>query len=246
MSAIVELDDMLQLQSDVASALASCDIFDPVHVVERRKKRLQSELDFVGFLSSPKPAKGGRAGVLLSVEMPVFTVPDPNVSGPQKLMVLSVLVLEHDGVNYAEGGTRVPAETWANLVLDFLHHWMPRDSVAITADDAAIVPATDFRQLIGYLVTVRLPRFRSAVTRTKVAAMVQAGASVTFTNHADNALAEVWYTLDGSFPSDKSRNPGSTSSRYSAPFAVTAGKEMRWAAYVSGQYPSNVGTATTN
>ena len=242
MSATLETDDMLRLQSDVAGALASCDLFDPVHVVERRKLRLQSELEFVAFLTGKRAGADGRAGAMVSVDMPVFTVPDPNISGPQKLVVMTLTVLEHDAVNMGTSGTQVPAETWANLALDFLHHWMPRAGVAITAADTAIAPAGEFKQLIGYTVAVRLPRFRSAFARVKQATISVATGTATITNHSDNSDAVVWYTTDGSYPADKNRLPAATSVHYTAPFAVVAGQEVRWAAYKAGMFPSSVGS----
>ncbi len=240
----LELDDMLRLQSDIAEGLLSCDLFDPVHVVERRKKRLQSELDFVGFLTGTRQSASGKAGVALCVELPVFTVPDPNISGPQKLMNLAVTVLEHDSVNMSQAGSGVPAETWANLVLDFLHHWMPLQACAITADDTAIAPLSDFKTLVAYQVSVRLPRFRSGFTRVKPASLAVAVGLATVTNHADNPSAEVWWTKDGSYPADQNRVPASTATKYTAPFAVSVGDELRWAAYQTEMFPSNVGTHT--
>ena len=244
MSAVLELDDMLELQSSVAEGMQSCSLFDPVHVVERRKTRLTSELEFVAFLTGKRKGDDGKSGVMLSVDLPVFTVPDPNISGPQKQMALTVTVLEHDAVNYSDAGTKVPAETWANLALDFLHHWMPLQGCAVTADETAIAPAGEFKTLVGYVVAVRLPRFRSGFARTKSATLSVAAGTATITNHADNADATVYYTLDGSYPADKTKVATSTATKYTAPFAVAVGDELRWAAYRADEFPSNVGAQT--
>lgn len=236
------MNDINQVQSDVAGGMLSCSLFDDYNVVEVRKLRLQNVVDFAQLTMQ---ARNGKVGCALAVEMPVFTVPDPNISGPQKLMTLSVLAIENPTINFNQtNGAQTTAEELAQLALDFLHHWMTQNAVAFTSDHTAIEPVTDFPNVVCYRIRVVLPRFRTSVARTKSPTVSLVANLVTLTPNPDDVAAPIWYTTDGSYPADKDRVPTATSTLYTGTITVTSGQTVRWAAYATNKFPSHVGDIT--
>jgi hypothetical protein len=232
--------DLEQLQTDVAARLNSSAYFVDVTVVELRKLQIQPEIDASLVHLTEKANKKG-AGVIVS--MPTIRVDAPNVAGPERLLILNLRVMESPIISQdtASGGSGKTAEAIALNIQDTLHQWQIEGLGTLYCDKDAMTPNTDVPGVVAYDVAVHmtLPR-----TQSNFCGMPDISGSaatlVTLTNTTSGAT--IYYTTDGSFPG----SGNSAATIYTAPFAVSAGTVVRFAAYKTGLIGSDAGQATVN
>ena len=226
-------DPIRNLQEDVAARLNSVEFFTDVPVFVVREQEIEAELNrSLGIITG----KAGKIGAAVSVLMPLFDAPNPDVPGPQGAMSITIRCQENPLFNNGENGTGKSAELIALKSLTALHHFMIQ-GVAGTLHAArdAITPAPEYLPLITYDVRVEAKLAILIEARVALPAFDYASGNVTLTVPVG---ASAYYTLDGSFPSPNA-------SSYVAPFPAEPGAVVRWAAYQSGLLPSDVGHAQT-
>ena len=107
--------DPVQVQDDLVAVLLSADSLASVQVLSYRKKRLQNELNYRTYLTTPR---NGRCGAFVMVAMPTAQNPRPNVAGPVLDWVFPVVSVEEPNTNFhPENGTLLSAEEIAQRVL---------------------------------------------------------------------------------------------------------------------------------
>ena len=249
------MNDMVQLQEDLTQGLLAEPGLRLINVVQYRKLRLQSEIDWSTVYTTPR---NGRAGCGILVEMPAFEVLHPNVSGPVGNLVLSCVALEEPNLNYGPGrGTRMSAEAVSKFILDSSHQWEIGGAGVMSAvreairglwrtEDLrgvmgqgtlrdAIWDAQRFEGLVAYRVKLQMQAAATPVGRVSqpVAQVQPSGVSLSCATRG----AEIYYALGGSFP-----GPGNPLAlQYGAPFAAPpAGAILRAAAYAAGMFRSSV------
>ena len=209
--------------------LLSTPALDNVNVKQFRKMQIASEIDMKLVYLTPRK---GRSGAGLLVEMPEFSVINPNVEGPMATLELSVLCIEVPTINLnAQSGTMIQAEDLAQHVLDTLHLLVIEGMGQLQG--VGITPATEFRGAVAYRARVRLMNPRGQTVRSGYVTASFANDACTLTATAD----EIFYTLDGSFPA-KTGNP--KSQLYSEPFSVESGDVVRTASYSTNKTISAV------
>ncbi len=115
------MNDFVELQEDLTQGLLAEPGLRFINVVQYRKLRLQSEIDWSTVYTTPR---NGRAGCGILVEMPAFEVLHPNVSGPVGNLVLSCVALEEPNLNFGPAtGTQMSAEAVSRFILDSSHQW---------------------------------------------------------------------------------------------------------------------------
>ncbi len=229
--------DLVQLQNDLTFAMQCAERLANVNIVQYRKLRLQSELDGSTVWLTDR---NGRSGCGILVEMPEFHAVDANVPGPQGQISVSFAVLEEPNLNFASAtGTLLSAEDVAQIIQDELHLGHFEGLGEFYCQGKSLAPANEFPPgIVAYRVTLNLRVAATQTARVNLPDISEAALSVTLTNTTDGA--DIYYTLDGTFPGPA--NPGAI--KYTVPFDATGAAEVRWAAYKAGMVGSFVGQVT--
>jgi Chitobiase/beta-hexosaminidase C-terminal domain len=249
--------DFVQLQEDLAQGLMGESFLRFINVVQYRKLRLQSELDWSAVYAL---GRNGRAGCGVLVEMPAFEVWHPNVAGPVGNFVLSCVVLEEPNLNFEPGtGTQLSAEAVSEFILESSHQWEIGGVGVVSAQREAIRglwrtedlhaavgqgslreaiwDAQRFQGLVAYRVKFQLQA--AAMPWTRVAPPVLHQQQLDLILTCATGQAAIYFTTDGSYP-----GPGNPRAvLYAGPFQ-TAAATLRYAAYAAGQIRSNVGQSS--
>ena len=223
------MTDFVQLQNDVTLALLAAPALANINVVQYRKLRLQSVVDFdVVWVA----VRNGRSGAGVLVEMPVVNVTSPNVTGPAFNLIQPFAVLEEPNLNFApETGTLLSAEEIAQTIFDLLH--LQAIEGIGTLQAVGIKEATDFAPgLLAYRVEFKIIVGRPQTPRCLTPTITPGGGNATLTA----ASGDIYFTLDGSFPAPS--NPAAQ--LYAAPVPVVSGQVVRAAAFAAGFNPSEI------
>ena len=242
------MTDFIKLQKFIAGVLLSEPWFEHVNIITRDwlnsddaiaqlpDQTLPNEL--LCFLT-PRVAVDGRRGCGVIVEIPEFQVSRPNLSGPQADLLITLLILEERTLNLSPTeGTLKVADQVAQKIHDVLHNLAIHPLGHLYADANAMTPANDFAPLRAFRVRLRMTNARTQTNRVATPAISEEAGTVTLT--CATADSRIFYTKDASFPGVS--NPAAT--EYSAPFTVTAGDEIYFAAYAADYVQSAVQHAT--
>ena len=234
------MQNIVNLQDDLYYALLSWDLINTINVMQMRKMRLQSELDFATIYQTPR---NGCSGMGIVVEMPTYLMSN-NLSGPgpQTELLVTLLVVECAAMNLVQGaGTGTDAESVANLLLTLLHQWLIEGQGELYPQSAPIVPATDCPLgTLGYRVSVKMQHSSPGIMRvTQPSIAIDGSFNVTLTDLSGFPKTQIYFTLDQSPPC--SSNPNAT--LYAGPFPTQVGEVVRWAGWAAGYSPSAIGQA---
>ena len=242
------------LQEEWAQGLLSEPALARINIVQYRKLRLRSETDWTTVYTTPRQ---GRVGCGVVVEMPTFEVLHPGVPGPVGNLVLSCVAVEEPNLNLEPtAGTGLSAETVAQFILESSHQWeigglgvMSALKEAIrglwrTEDQRGMVGQSSLRDvvweaqryhgLVAYRVKLQMQAAGVPLPRVATPAAQSSEAGVALSCATEDA--DIYYTLDGSFP-----GPGNSQAvNYQGPVAA-GGATVRYAAYKEGAVRSHVG-----
>lgn len=233
--------NIVDLQNDLFYCLRSWDMISTINVVQQRKMRLQSMVDFATIYQTPTNAK---VGIGILVEMPSYKMSN-NLSGPgpQTELLVSLLVVECPPINQNSlSGTGTDAESVADLLLTFLHQWLNEEQGELYPQDSPIAPASDLPPgTLGYRVSMKMQHSPQSLTRvTQPSIAIDGSFVVTLTG--TNPGTQIYYTLDGTTPA--SANPSAM--KYSDPFQTEVGQTVRWQGWLDGYTPSTIGSAVVS
>jgi len=233
-------DPIRQLQEDVVARLRACEFFSDLNVFLLREQTIETKINQALSVLTGKDA---RIGAAVSVLMPLFDVPAPNVPGPQGSMIITVRCQEHPLFNLGPNGTGKSAERIAIEALKALHHFTLQGVAGtLAASNEALSPSRDFLPLITYdvILTCKLAvpnPDRVMLPAASVAVGADGGKDVTLTEVTPGTT--IYYTTDLTFPDSVNGAP------YTAPINLPSGVDVRWAGYKAGLLPSDVGKVTT-
>lgn len=222
---------ILQLQSDVVAKLLSESALAEINIVLYRKLQTASEIDLRQVWLKPRGSRNG-AGIL--VQMPTIEFKAPNVAGPERTMILPISIFEQPSINYLTSGTQTDAETITDLVTALLARFGIEGLGYIYPVEQK--PNYDIAGVLRYDLAFQAEVPRTAIEQIAMPTQSDASLTVTLTNHASYPAAAIYYTTDGSFP-------GTSATRYTAPFTVASGATIRWAAYQDGYAGSDAAQA---
>ena len=234
--------DFTKLQNDLAHVLLGDAWLQNVNIITRWNLLLEDvkrpdrslAAETLAYLTS----RNGRKGCGIIIEVPELSVASPNLPGPEFNLVVTALVIEDPLTNYGpQTGTLLPCDQVAQRIIEVGHNWPLLPHGELYAKGASITQAQDFEPLRAFRARLNLKMPRTQTTRTAAPDIAEAGGLITLTVPAE---AVAWFTTDGSFPGPANK----AATQYSAPFTVTAGTELRWAAYAEGQLPSPAQHAT--
>ena len=229
-------DLLLSLQQDLVDKLNSEASFYYVSVALWRKQVIRQEIQRrLPHLSG----KNGRKGCGVVVNMPRIEAIQPNLAAPQGDVLVGIDVVEQPEINFNPGGTMLTAEETARAVRQTLHQFAIEGKILLYQDKHAIEPLAEleFPGCLGYRVNLRGRMAELPQAKCVVPAIAETGGSVSLTTTDEGA--GIYYTVDGSFPG--SSNAAALS--YSAPFSVSSGATVRWAAYLAGYLGSDAAQA---
>lgn len=228
--------DIELLQSDVTAKLLSEEYFATVTVVSLRKLVISSDIAASLVYLTEKAGKKG-AGVI--VGMPTIKLPDPNVPGPQLVVLLPIRVLEQPTINQdATSGTLKTAEQIAVRTLAILHQFQIEGLGALYGDATAIKPVNEIEGVVGYDVLLECTLAQTPLARCGIPTISAFGVTITLT--PVDVGDTIFWSTDGSFPGNWFGHSGE---QYGGPFTTNIGAVVRWAAYRTGKTGSDVGRA---
>ena len=229
------------LQDDLAARLNSLEYFSDITVKALRAYKdaagHKAIADVQGLLDQALAgmiAKAGKVGAAVSVLMPAFDVPHPNLAGPQGTVLVCVRVQELPIVNQGASGTGKSAEAIALQVLAAGHQFRLQGICEVLkAAKNALTPSLEFAPRMTYDVLFEATLAMPVQARCRMPAATVQGLQVTLADQEGGA--SLYYSLDDTFPWAGSGLP------YTVPFTVPAGTVVRWAAYKTGKQGSDVG-----
>ena len=213
---------------DIAASLQSSPALNYVPAKAEWKMHLGQEVDIASALQT---GRNGRCGALCVVEMPEPDNIQSNVSGVLEDQHFNVMVIEQVDINMAQGGTNIFAEEICQRVKDVLHLWADDiyGTIKVSGRTQFIRDADRFPGCMVYRIPFVLPKCKSSQTpRCKTVQIVNNAGTITLS--CDTATATIFYTLDGTTPTNQDGG-NSNSIQYSAPFNATAGTMIRAAAF---------------
>jgi hypothetical protein len=236
------MTDFVKFQNFVAHYLSSYNALDNVNILTRERllldeSRLPDESLALEVLAYLTP-RNGHVGAGVIIEKPGFEVGAPNLPGPEGDITLELLVLEDRLANAATDGTGLAADQICQLIMDALHWQQFEGFGQMFCHRNAMVDAKDFNPIVGYRLkfALRMPRGQTE----KVAQPTITEDALTVTLACTTADAQIYYTLDESYPGRS--NPGAI--LYSAPFVAAVDDIINAAAYKNDLTPSHMIQAT--
>lgn len=228
-------ENLQRAQSDIADRLAADSWFSTITILEDRKGNTVSEAQKVlGAMT----AKAGKVGTCAVVMQPKGTVAKPNLPVAIMDLDITVLVLEDPAINDGQTGTGKNAMATARRIVDVLYQFSSQGVLRMMLpDNPTYVPVDDIIAPVAIEV-----RFKSMEDfRTQAVKVSQPGYSTpqtalpyTMTLSCATSGADIYYTLDGSYPSPLQ------GSKYTAPFAVTTAASLRLGAVKAAMIDSDI------
>jgi hypothetical protein len=220
-----------QLQADLHGRIVSLDELSGVFVALARPRDknetllIETKLDqALGILKGAN----GKSGAAMIVQMPVVTVPNPDLPGPRLVAKVTVRVMENPLINMGGSGTQLSAETLGLEILNKCHMWQRSNHATVTADAEAMVPVLEDKAVIAYDVTLTQPLGLAPVANTLRPSIAVAGYEITLTC---GETARIYYTTDGTFPGPSNPAAG----EYTAAVTLQGACTVRAAAFAAGK-----------
>ncbi len=256
--------DPEQLHKDVEGRLNSIAFFQDITVI-----RFTPGVTFsnVEKAVSTLNVKGGKVGACIVLAPPEETAPDADTVGPDILVLLKVHVFTKAKMNLVGIGTGKSNAQIRREVRKALHHWIPNGTNAIYCDSNAGSPVEVSPEVETYELHFKLPLTEPFnIAHLPPPVIIGTPEAVSMTSMTNGAVndAEIWYSLDGSFPSPL----GAASARFgfvlltesgiavlseagnplasANPISVPSGTTIRAAAYLDGYPGSSVAVKTIN
>ena len=222
-----------------------------VNIVLERKFIMAQEIQMDAVWQT---VRNGKSGCGILVEQPDVVCDSPNVSGPPQSVQLSFVCFQNGDAAFSSMGSGFFAEEVEQFIIDALHLQSIAGLGALQVKGTFSSPARDYPGINARRMRVSMTPFNTAQT-PRTGPVVVAIANHVCTLGCSTAAANIYYTLDGSFPSNTTvavdpisvtdAAPNGTpinanSLLYTAPFAVASGQILRAAAYAPGFNPGQI------
>jgi hypothetical protein len=259
--------DLIQVQKDLYGLLMSAPQLATVNIVEERKFIVESmvEMDAVW-----QTVRNGCAGNGLLIEVPDIICDSDGVSGPPQQVELSFVSFQNGDAAFipptdmgvGDGDTpSVPiqggglfAEQIEQFLIDIVHLLTLGGIGTMKVVARFSSPARDYPGINARRTKIIMtPKQTAQTARTSLVTVAIADNLATLATATPGAA--IYYTLDGSFPSNPTiavkplsvteatpngEPVNANSTLYAAPFAVQSGQWIRAAAYLNGYNPGQI------
>ena len=230
-----------------------------VNIVEERKFIVDHMVEVDAIWQTIRPLSGtGYSGCGLLIEMPDIECDSNNVTGPPQTVVLSFVSFQNGDAAFTPptpgpsgetiAGSGLFAEQIEQFLVDLLHLQCIGGLGTMRVTGRFSEPARDYPGINARRTKINMtPKQTRQTPRTSIVTVTVTDGEATLTTLT--AGAQIYYTLDGSFPSNpviailplsitapgqagQPVNPNSI--LYAAPFAVQSGQCIRAVAYLNG------------
>ena len=250
--------DLIQIQKDLFGLLMSAPQLATVNIVEERKFIMDQQIQVEAIWQM---VRNGSCGDGLLIEMPDVICDSNGVSGPPQIVVLSFVSFQNGDAAFtpatpgAPAGGGLFAEQIEQYLIDILHLLTLGGIGTMQVTGHFSEPARDYAGLNARRTKINMtPSAKPQQSlRTAIVTVAINGGMAMLTTAT--AGAAIYYTLDGSFPSNPSIailplsvtaadqagtpvNPNST--LYAGPFAIVSGQMIRATAYLNGYNPGQI------
>jgi len=245
--------DLIQIQRDVFGLLMSAPQLSTVNIVEERKFIVAQDVQMDAIWQT---VRNGKSGCGILIEEPDVICDSPNVTGPPQSIQFSFVCCQNGDAAFTELGSGLFSTQVEQFVIDALHLQNIGGQGTLVVKGNFSSPANDgpFQFINARRLKIYMTPFNSAQSqRTSPVVSVMNAGLCTLTCATTGAA--IYYTLDGSFPSNPTVavyplsvtpavpagvpiNAGVT--LYTAPFAVASGQQLRAAAYAPPMNPGQI------
>jgi hypothetical protein len=208
----VELD-----QEDIFARLACC--FPQVAILLQRRGVIESDVETA--LAEFNPANG-KSGAVIIVLMPKLLPEMKDAPGPRYFARYGVQVICWPPAALGSSGAGLTAEAITETLIDVDHYLSLGRGGTLVFDGAE--PVTVKTGRVSYIcyfrrlgVLNKLPKVTQPVITYDVQ-ISPPGLNITLAS--PTAGADLWYTLDGTYPAPTTQLSSSTALRYTGPFFV--------------------------
>lgn len=237
------MDILQQLQLDTAAVLESLPDFVhvPVTVIRPRSKNEAVEIQTVlnkalsGLIK--KPLVTGKSGLAVMVLMTEASLMEESLKRAHLMLNVTLTVIENPMINMGANGTQISCEALALSIVRELHQYDMGGGIILRARQNDTLEVVNTPGLLTYNVHFECEHSEMRPTRVKPCSVSAAGNVITLACVTPDA--EIFYTLDRSFPSSSAAG-NAASLPYEGPFEVEAPVVLRAAAYKVGFSPSPV------
>ena len=250
--------DLIQIQKDLYGLLMSAPQLATVNIVEERKFIVDQQIQVDAIWQT---IRNGASGDGLLIEMPDVICDSNGVSGPPQIVVLSFVSFQNGDAAFtpatpgAPAGGGLFAEQIEQYLIDILHLLTLGGIGTMQVTGHFSEPARDYAGLNARRTKINItPSAKPQQTpRTSIVTVsINAGMATLATATAG---AAIYYTLDGSFPSNPNiailpltvtpatpdgEPVNASSTLYAAPFAIASGQMIRATAYLNGYNPGQI------
>jgi len=226
------MDPLLQDQTDFEARAESDEYCVDLTVIAERRGVTENEIErALGTITE----KGGKAGAVILILKPTLIPSNPDAPGPEFLVQQALQVIVDPIINDGDSGTGKTAEQIAERMRMLFHRFVTAHG---TFSFAGMQPE-DVEGKDSYSLSfTRLARDVPVSCGLPLIDPDEGSGAAEVTLITSTAAAEIYYTLDGSYPR------AGNGTLYAAPFAPGAGVTVRAVAYKTGLIPSGVAQAT--
>lgn len=239
------LIDYLGLQDDLTSMLLSHAPLGQVNATQERKFLMEADVAMDALWMTPR---NGGAGAGIIVEDVRATATRGSSSGPVGDLQLGFVILAERNICLGPAGCGWQPENIEQVIVDLFHMKVISPYGQLRAEGEYSSPAHDWINdqtgIYARRVTLLMLSGRKQSKTADTLSIVCGGGLVTLSSTCPAAGLQLWYTIDGGFPSnDPTVNP--SAKFYSEPFIAQPGTKIRAIAYANGVNPSSLIEKTT-
>lgn len=229
-------DFVSQIQQDVYDLLTAEPFYQYITVLlEKTGVRDNDVLESI----LGRRLKNGKSGAAVIVTMPSVKIDGGNMGAIRYELTFVVRVLESPKLNRASGGTGIPSEAIAQQIDQFFLSYRLGTTIIIPTGRGPIRAEVGNESFVGYDCTYSITLQMSAPPQAMNVKPSQSAPGSTVTLASNTAGTSIYYTVDGSCPTN-------AKTLYSAPFASPGvGFLVRAIAYKANLQTSYVSEYTT-
>ena len=243
--------DLIQIQNDVFGLLMSAPQLQTVNIVPERTFVIAQDIKRDAVWQT---VRNGKSGCGILIEEPEVVSDSPNVSGPPQSVHLSFVCCQNGDAAFGSLGSGLFAAQVEQFVIDALHLQNIGGLGSLQVKGNFSSPARDFPGINARRMRVSMTPFNVAQTRRTEPVIAAISNGLCALTCATGGAA-IYYTVDGSFPSNAAVaiDPlsvtatapngvpvNANSSLYNTPFGITSGQLLRAAAYAPAMNPGQI------
>jgi len=219
---------LTDLQNDLAGYMLQCSTLDHLNIVVDDMGSIDSKAEKA--VKTVK-SRGGTQGIAALILRPTVSTSNGNLPGPQSEANITIQLVENVLVNRSVRGSKILSDDMSFRILSALHHLALGNHV-VYAEASAIRPLPVPEGFVSYEIRLKSPLYNPCVEKTRQPVIDNDAGTVAITSATpSNSL---YYSIDGSYPSEV----------YTVPFSVSSSDLVRAIATSPDLLPSSISELT--